>query len=156
MFEFGKICWHSTLCRLLCFYICVCICTISLNTYIEFLFRLRIAWKRQIILFWTNWNQYSLASQMRIILMHGSWKVVLLGFFPLQAMLKIWGLSVSGDFNILWKIHLLNSVPSALQMHYKETEKEWARKRLHWNGFVPSRDFWQYLKYRAIHGIHGM
>lgn len=26
-------------------------------------------------------------------------------------------------------------------LHYKETEKEWAKKRLCWNGVAPSRDF---------------
>lgn len=58
VFGFGNIYCHSTLCRLLCFYIYVCICTMSLYTYEEFLFRLRIVWKRQMKLFWANWKQY--------------------------------------------------------------------------------------------------
>lgn len=76
-------------------------------------------YKRQMKLFWTNWNHYLVASQVRLNSHAWELKGGTPGIFPLLARLAIWDLSVSRDFNILWKINVLNSVPSALQRNRK-------------------------------------
>lgn len=73
-------------------------------------------------------------------------------FFLSQATLAIRDLSVNGDLNMLWKINTLSAGQSALQKNLQITkkqptkqkpqtplEKEWARKRLCWNGLMPFR-----------------